>query len=166
MSLCGDTIKITLPMLNNVLPKSLSCKSKRLPRLNEQFKSDFNLFTYFNTKPIIPIKYIEKQRNESGTESWPPFPTKIESIYRNILVSAKKIQIISGLNKNDSFDLLFKINNHYWFINQQCRIVYLQSLSIMTFWMALKAKDISNCGNSVGYQITLESKYVFLKKMC
>nr|XP_027198255.1 3'-5' RNA helicase YTHDC2-like [Dermatophagoides pteronyssinus] len=152
-----------------LLKFSINKLKKQTSRLNDQQQqqhqqrfgnSNFNLFTYFDTKPTVP-KFIHKQCNDGSSIN-----IVNNEIENRLLTSpsllwsgSSKIQILNGLSKNDCLDLLIQINNDCSQKQQSCRIVYLQSSTIMTFWMALAIKQMANDKwNSIGYQIMLESK--------
>lgn len=158
-----------------LLKFSINKLKKQTSRLNDQQQqqhqqrfgnSNFNLFTYFDTKPTVP-KFIHKQCNDGSSIN-----IVNNEIENRLLTSpsllwsgSSKIQILNGLSKNDCLDLLIQINNDCSQKQQSCRIVYLQSSTIMTFWMALAIKQMANDKwNSIGYQIMLESKYVFFNE--
>lgn len=131
-------------------------KIKKNPyyRSSEQFRN-FTILTYFNTQPIIP-KMIK--RDDCCTHKMLDHAKEIE-MFLDQIYDNNQIQVISGLSKEDKLELIIQLNNRCAEQGKACRIVYLQCLSILTFWMALKVKEIcKDHWNFIGYQITLESK--------
>lgn len=154
------------------LPSDRSIRSGSSP-LADQSYGNFNVLTYFNrlamVPPVIPV-YLnnaravgvgsgnclgqiqifltEQTRQDGGSSSSSTFG------------QPRRIQVMIGLIKEDKVNFIVALNNQHAFCRQPCRIVYLQSHSLLTFWMAMKVKALCNdlYWNVVGYQITLESK--------
>lgn len=126
--------------------------------------SNYSIMTYLNTHPVVPSKEARlfQEGKASSQLSW--------ARLLGAIAPTGELHILWGLNKADKLNLAILLNNEAFSEGRPCRIIYLQSLSILTFWMALTVKGLCedyhwDCS---GYQITLENKYgIFpLKNIC
>lgn len=172
LSIVTDLSKIRLnfePTVREQINKLLTNKAKRLSpfyRVNDLQQSNFNIITYINTEPFIPTKFSPRSSffNQSSNGSFNQQNNFVLNEHDELLLRrlniTNQIHVLTGLSKNDKLNLSILLNNQAFLEQKSCRIIYLQSMSILTFWMALAVKDIFgdfhwNCS---GYQITLESK--------
>lgn len=140
-----------------------------------ELPSAYNIITYVNTDPVVPNKFLRSSTtakslitglNGYGSLQFKPQPapmlTEAERRLLDAIAGSSRLHILTGLNKLDKLNLTVALHNEAFLEGRPCRIIYLQSMSILTFWMALAVKEMSGeqMWNASGYQITLESKYV------
>lgn len=150
------SINFQINLLQSVreqLSRFLTYKMRRGVTIREQFTNHFSMATYSNTPPVVP-RIIARNYGSDVEDHSSEVDLLLQRIY-----CTEQIQVISGMGRDDKLELLAQLNNQCAMQQQPCRIIYLQSLSILTFWMGLKFKEMC-CDewNSIGFQITLESK--------